>query len=122
MIKTSEAAAAGVAPEVAQEQDPPNVRLLKYVVVALGVLLIGCFVAVFVIIGYRLANPSAKTVQTHAYPTKKVACMTHGYRRRRLACTITEIRGMLDGSIIATVITCQDTRNTTRATNQERWL
>ena len=39
-------------------------RLLKYVVVALGVLLIGCFVAVFVIIGYRLANPSAKTVQT----------------------------------------------------------
>jgi len=64
LIKTSEAAAAGVAPEVAQEQDPPNVRLLKYVVVALGVLLIGCFMAVFVTIGYRLAHPSANTVQT----------------------------------------------------------
>jgi hypothetical protein len=27
------------------------------------------------------------------------------------------IRGMLDGSIIATVITCQQARNTTRAVN-----
>lgn len=61
MIKTSEAASAGVAPEIAQEQDPPNVRLLKYVVIVLGVLLIGCFVAVFAIIGYRLANPRAET-------------------------------------------------------------
>jgi hypothetical protein len=61
LIKTSEAASAGVAPEVAQGQDPPNVRLLKYVVIVLGVLLIGCFVAVFAIIGYRLANPRAET-------------------------------------------------------------
>jgi hypothetical protein len=36
------------------------VRVLKYVVILLGVLLVGCFVAVFVIIGYRLANPNAK--------------------------------------------------------------
>jgi hypothetical protein len=61
LIKTNEAAAAEVAPEVAVGQDPPNVRLLKYLVIVLGVLLIGCFVAVFVIIGYRLAIPRAKT-------------------------------------------------------------
>ena len=36
-------------------------RLLKYVVIVLGVLLIGCFVAVFAVIGYRLANPRAAT-------------------------------------------------------------
>jgi hypothetical protein len=45
------------------EQDPPNVRVLKYVVIFLGVLLIGCFIAVFAIIGYRLANPSKATGQ-----------------------------------------------------------
>jgi hypothetical protein len=45
------------------EQDPPNVRVLKYVVIFLGVLLIGCFIAVFAIIGYRLANPSKQTGQ-----------------------------------------------------------
>jgi uncharacterized protein DUF6476 len=45
------------------EQDPPNVRVLKYVVIFLGVLLVGCFIAVFAIIGYRLANPSKQTGQ-----------------------------------------------------------
>jgi Family of unknown function (DUF6476) len=44
-------------------QDPPNVRVLKYIVIVLGVLLIGCFVAVFALIGYRLANPSKQTGQ-----------------------------------------------------------
>lgn len=63
MIKTNEAQGAGVAPEVAEGQDPLNVRLLKYLVLILGVLLIGCFVAVFAIIGYRLAHPRAKTGQ-----------------------------------------------------------
>jgi len=37
------------------------VRLLKYLVIVLGVLLIGSFVAVFAIIGYRLAHPRATT-------------------------------------------------------------
>ena len=63
MIRTKEAQGAGVAPEVTAGQDPPSVRLLKYLVIALGVLLIGCFVAVFAIIGYRLANPRATTAQ-----------------------------------------------------------
>ena len=38
-------------------------RALKYLVIVLGVLLIGCFVAVFAIIGYRLAHPRAATSQ-----------------------------------------------------------
>jgi hypothetical protein len=63
LIKTNEVQGAGVAPEVAAGQDPLNVRLLKYLVIVLGVLLIGCFVAVFAIIGYRLAHPRAKTGQ-----------------------------------------------------------
>ena len=63
MIETQEAQGAGVAPEIAKAQDPPNVRLLKYLVIVLGVLLIGCFVAVFAIIGYRLAHPRATTRQ-----------------------------------------------------------
>jgi hypothetical protein len=63
LIKTKEAQGAGVAPEVAEGQDPLNVRLLKYLVIVLGVLLIGCFVAVFAIIGYRLAHPRVKTGQ-----------------------------------------------------------
>jgi hypothetical protein len=63
LIKMNEAQGAGVAPEIADGQDPPNVRLLKYLVIILGVLLIGCFVAVFAIIGYRLAHPRATTAQ-----------------------------------------------------------
>jgi len=63
LIKTKEAQGAGVAPEVSEGQDPLNVRLLKYLVIVLGVLLIGCFVAVFAIIGYRLAHPRVKTGQ-----------------------------------------------------------
>ena len=63
MIKTNETQGAEVAPEVGAGQDPPNVRLLKYLVIVLGVLLIGCFVAVFAIIGYRLAHPRATTRQ-----------------------------------------------------------
>ena len=63
MIETKEAQEAGVAPEIAAGQDPPNVRALKYLVIVLGVLLIGCFVAVFAIIGYRLAHPRATTRQ-----------------------------------------------------------
>lgn len=63
MIETRDTQGAGLAPEIAAEQDPPNVRLLKYLVVVLGVLLIGCFVAVFAIIGYRLAHPRATTDQ-----------------------------------------------------------
>jgi len=63
LIETKEAQGAGVAPGIAAGQDPPNVRLLKYLVIVLGVLLIGCFVAVFAIIGYRLAHPRATTRQ-----------------------------------------------------------
>jgi hypothetical protein len=63
LIETKDAQKAGVAPEIAKAQDPPNVRLLKYLVIVLGVLLIGCFVAVFAIIGYRLAHPRATTSQ-----------------------------------------------------------
>jgi hypothetical protein len=60
MRKFSETAiAAGLAPESQSVQDPPNVRVLKYVVVFLGVLLIGCLVTAFGIVGYRLANPKA---------------------------------------------------------------
>jgi hypothetical protein len=60
MRKFSETAiAAGLAPESQRVQDPPNVRVLKYVVVFLGVLLIGCLVTAFGIVGYRLANPKA---------------------------------------------------------------
>jgi hypothetical protein len=57
MAKISEAPAP-LAAQSGAEQDPPNVRVLKYVVIFLGVLLIGCFIAVFAVIGYRLANPS----------------------------------------------------------------
>jgi hypothetical protein len=57
MAKSSEAPAP-LAGQSGLEQDPPNVRVLKYVVIFLGVLLIFCFVAVFAVIGYRLANPS----------------------------------------------------------------
>jgi hypothetical protein len=39
------------------------VRLLKYIVIFLGVLLIGCFVTVFAVIGYRLANPRVQPRQ-----------------------------------------------------------
>jgi hypothetical protein len=60
-MKTSESVSAEVAPEVTAGQDPPNVRLLKYIVIFLGVLLIGSFVTVFAVIGYRLANPRAPT-------------------------------------------------------------
>jgi hypothetical protein len=63
LIETKEAQGAGLAPEVAAGQDPPNVRVLKYLVIVLGALLIGCFVAVFAIIGYRLAHPRATTGQ-----------------------------------------------------------
>jgi hypothetical protein len=61
MGKPSEAAmAAGLASGAKQEQDPPNVKVLKYVVIFLGVLLIGCLLAVFGIVGYRLANPETR--------------------------------------------------------------
>jgi hypothetical protein len=63
LIETRDIQGAGLAPEIAAGQDPPNVRLLKYLVIVLGVLLIGCFVAVFAIIGYRLAHPRATTGQ-----------------------------------------------------------
>jgi hypothetical protein len=65
MRKMSEAAvAAGLASDAEREQDPPNVRVLKYVVIFLGVLLIGCLVAVFAIIGYRLANRASGAEDT----------------------------------------------------------
>jgi hypothetical protein len=61
MRKSSEAAmAAGLASGAEQEQDPPNVRVLKYVVIFLGVLLIGCLLTVFGIVGYRFVNPQAR--------------------------------------------------------------
>jgi hypothetical protein len=63
MRVSSEGEVQAIAGRGATEQDPPNVRVLKYVVIFLGVLLIGCFVAVFAIIGYRLANPSKQTGQ-----------------------------------------------------------
>lgn len=63
MRSASEGGAEAIAGRGLAEQDPPNVRVLKYVVIFLGVLLIGCFVAVFAIIGYRLANPSKQTGQ-----------------------------------------------------------
>ena len=63
MRSGSEGGAGAIAERGLAEQDPPNVRVLKYVVIFLGVLLIGCFIAVFAIIGYRLANPSKQTGQ-----------------------------------------------------------
>jgi hypothetical protein len=66
MKQTSDAAVRGVASSPEAEQDSPNVRVLKYVVIFLGVLLIGCLVAVFGIIGYRLANPQAREAPNHS--------------------------------------------------------
>ena len=63
MQDSSEDGAQALAGRSVGGQDPPNVRVLKYVVIFLGVLLIGCFVAVFAIIGYRLANPDKQTGQ-----------------------------------------------------------
>jgi hypothetical protein len=63
MQSVSEGGGEAIAGRSAAEQDPPNVRVLKYVVIFLGVLLIGCFIAVFAIIGYRLANPSKQMGQ-----------------------------------------------------------
>jgi hypothetical protein len=64
MAKTiGSAAIAGVTPDMQVEQEPPNVRVLKYVVIFLGVLLVGCLVTVFAVIGYRLANPKATAEQ-----------------------------------------------------------
>lgn len=60
MKQTSDAAIRGVASPPGTEQDPPNVRVLKYVVIFLGVLLIGCLISVFGVIGYRLANPQER--------------------------------------------------------------
>ena len=39
------------------EQEAPNVRVLRIVVIVLGVMLALCFVTVFGVIAYRLANP-----------------------------------------------------------------
>jgi hypothetical protein len=61
MAKSSEASAPLA--QSGHEQDPPNVRVLKYIVIFLGVVLIGCFIAVFAVIGYRLANPSKQDAQ-----------------------------------------------------------
>ncbi|HYM99521.1 MAG TPA: DUF6476 family protein [Aestuariivirgaceae bacterium] len=66
MKKISEAANAGLAGELPREQDPPNVRVLKYVVIFLGVLLAGSLVTVFGVIGYRLANREAAEIQAAA--------------------------------------------------------
>jgi uncharacterized protein DUF6476 len=66
MKKISEAANAGLAGELLREQDPPNVRVLKYVVIFLGVLLVGSLVTVFGVIGYRLANREAAEIQAAA--------------------------------------------------------
>jgi Family of unknown function (DUF6476) len=66
MKQTSDAAIRGVASPTETKQDPRNVRVLKYVVIFLGVLLIGCFVSVFGIIGYRLANPQAREAPNHS--------------------------------------------------------
>jgi hypothetical protein len=63
MRSGNEGAAEAIAGHGIAEQDPPNVRVLKYVVIFLGVLLIGCFIEVFAIIGYRLANPAKQTGQ-----------------------------------------------------------
>jgi Family of unknown function (DUF6476) len=63
MRHVSEGGAEAITGRGLGEQDPPNVRVLKYVVIFLGVLLIGCFIAVFAIIGYRLANPSKQMGQ-----------------------------------------------------------
>ena len=63
MRSASEGGAEAIAGHGLTEQDPPNVRVLKYVVIFLGVLLIGCFIAVFAIIGYRLAHPAKQTGQ-----------------------------------------------------------
>lgn len=46
-----------VAPAPAAEQDLVNVRILKWVVIVLGVLLLAALVTVFGVIGYRLARP-----------------------------------------------------------------
>jgi hypothetical protein len=68
MTKTSEhKAPAEVSPPMQDGQDPPNVQMLKYVVIFLGVLLILCFITVFAVIGYRIANPRpASAVQAYS--------------------------------------------------------
>ncbi len=51
------ALAGEVAPAADGLQDPVNVRILKWVVIVLGVLLMAALLTVFGIIGYRLARP-----------------------------------------------------------------
>ncbi|MGH8584415.1 MAG: DUF6476 family protein [Gammaproteobacteria bacterium] len=46
-----------IAPAPEAGQDPVNVRILKWVVIVLGVFLIAALVTVFGVIGYRLARP-----------------------------------------------------------------
>ena len=46
-----------VAPAAEAGQDPVNVRVLKWVVIVLGVFLVAALVTVFGVIGYRLARP-----------------------------------------------------------------
>jgi hypothetical protein len=67
MAKTiGSGAIAGVTPDMQAEQESPNVRVLRYVVIFLGMLLVGCLVTVFAVIGYRLANPKATAEQGKA--------------------------------------------------------
>lgn len=56
-----------VSPPTGTEQEAPNVRALRIVVIVLGVLLVLCFVTVFGVIAYRLANPRPATAAHGEY-------------------------------------------------------
>jgi hypothetical protein len=55
-----------VAPAPQAEQDPVNVRILKWVVIVLGVFLMAALVTVFGVIGYRLARPKPQAAAVEA--------------------------------------------------------
>ncbi len=54
------------APAADGGQDPLNVRVLKWVVIVLGALLMAALVTVFGIIGYRLARPRPQVAPMEA--------------------------------------------------------
>ena len=55
-----------VAPQPEAGQDPVNVRILKWVVIVLGVFLVVALVTVFGVIGYRLARPKPQAAAIEA--------------------------------------------------------
>ena len=60
------ALAGEVAPAAEAGQDPVNVRVLKWVVIVLGIFLVAALVTVFGVIGYRLARPGPQLAPVEA--------------------------------------------------------